>query len=470
MGRRNNRISNFITILEIVVDALLINMGFVLGFLIRFRLELHSSFQTYTSIAPIVTVTAIVLFYFYGLFSKLRKSLYETLLSVSISLALLSIFTMAYTFFNRGFNFPRSVFFIAFAVQFVLIILWKMLVWKLQKKFHGIKPVIIFGPKKEAEQLAKKTVLVSGDLYTVRYICNTFNDKARNLIDDVDVVLVCSNFANEDKSRVVAYCLGKNKSLYIVPELFEIALLNSRIVQFDDIPSFKIEGLGLSLEQRALKRMMDIALSLMGLIVFSPVMFVVALLIKFTSPGPVLYAQERLTEGNRSFRLYKFRTMMPDAEKYTGPVLAEDDDPRITRVGKFLRKTRLDELPQLFNVLRGDMSIVGPRPERPFFVEQFKREIPDYHYRSAVKAGITGLAQILGKYSTSPEDKLRFDLLYIRNYSLLLDIKIILRTIQVIFMKEKSRGLSEDKSLQKLLESMDFNVYNEMGVTVIDKR
>lgn len=471
MGRRNNKITSFITAVEIIVDAFLINLGFILGFFLRFNFELpEPNFSTYTDIAPVVTVTAILLFYFYGLFSKLRKSLYETVLSVSISLALLSIFTMAITFLNRGFAFPRSVFFIAFGFQFIFIILWKLFIWMVHRKIHGVKDVIIFGPQEEAEEIAKKIILSSHELYRIRYISNRYNDKVKQLIDEVDVVFVCSNFTDEDKSKLITYCLGRNKSLYVVPELFEIAMLNSRIVQFDDIPTFKIGGLDLSLEQRAAKRSLDILLSLIGILIFLPIMAAVAVFIKVTSPGTVIFSQARLTEGNRKFNLYKFRTMIPDAEKHTGPVLAEEDDPRITKIGKILRASRLDELPQLFNVLKGDMSIVGPRPERPFFVEQFKKEIPDYQYRNVVKAGITGLAQILGKYSTSPRDKLRFDLLYIRNYSILLDIKIIFQTVKVLFMKDKSSGLSQEKSLEKLLKSMDFNVYNEMGVTMIDRK
>jgi len=182
-------------------------------------------------------------------------------------------------------------------------------------------------------------------------------------------------------------------------------------------------------------------------------------MIKLDDKGPVFYKQERITENNKIFKLYKFRTMKVDAEEETGPTLALKDDPRITRVGKILRSTRLDELPQLVNVLKGEMSIVGPRPERPHFAEKFSEEIEDFKYRVLVKAGITGLAQVLGKYTTSPENKAKFDLLYIKNYSLLLDIRIMLNTIKVFFEKESSMGVQEDE-LQDIKTKLikEFNI------------
>jgi len=241
--------------------------------------------------------------------------------------------------------------------------------------------------------------------------------------------------------------------------LFEIALMNSKIRNYGDAVLLRIEPLGLSFEQKIMKRIMDIFLSIIGLILASPLFLIIALMIKLDDKGPVFYKQERITENNKIFKLYKFRTMKVDAEEETGPTLALKDDPRITRVGKILRSTRLDELPQLVNVLKGEMSIVGPRPERPHFAEKFSEEIEDFKYRVLVKAGITGLAQVLGKYTTSPENKAKFDLLYIKNYSLLLDIRIMLNTIKVFFEKESSMGVQEDE-LQDIKTKLikEFNI------------
>jgi lipopolysaccharide/colanic/teichoic acid biosynthesis glycosyltransferase len=164
-------------------------------------------------------------------------------------------------------------------------------------------------------------------------------------------------------------------------------------------------------------------------------MLLTALVIRLTSPGPAIYKQERVTKDNRHFWLYKFRTMYESAEDETGPVTASTNDERVTPFGAFLRSARFDEILQFFNVIKGEMSVVGPRPERPFFIEQFKTDFPDYDYRAAVKAGITGYAQLMGNYSTAASDKLRFDLWYIKNYSLWMDITLIVKTVKVLFMK-----------------------------------
>ena len=172
-------------------------------------------------------------------------------------------------------------------------------------------------------------------------------------------------------------------------------------------------------------------------------MAVAAILVKQSSEGPILYKQTRITKDGKEFEILKFRSMGITAEKESGPVLATSNDMRVTPVGKYLRSLRIDELPQLFNVLKGDMSIVGPRPERPFFVDQFKEENPHYYLRHNVRAGITGYAQVYGKYASDFNSKLNFDLIYIKEYSLILDLKIMLQTVKILFDKVSSRGLDE---------------------------
>ena len=193
---------------------------------------------------------------------------------------------------------------------------------------------------------------------------------------------------------------------------------------------------------RGMKRILDVILSLMGIILFLPFAPIIAVMIKLDSPGPVLFKQLRVGVGEKTFHLYKFRTMRQDAEKNSGAVWATEDDPRITRVGRFLRKSRLDEVPQLFNVLRGDMSFVGPRPERPEFVNKLNERVPYYATRHTVKPGVTGWAQVKYPYGASEEDaldKLRYDLFYIKNYSLLLDLVIILETVKVVLFGRGGR-------------------------------
>jgi exopolysaccharide biosynthesis polyprenyl glycosylphosphotransferase len=175
-----------------------------------------------------------------------------------------------------------------------------------------------------------------------------------------------------------------------------------------------------------------LTLAVLFLVLTLPLMIIIAVAIKLSSPGPVLFKQERVGEGESVFWLYKFRTMVPDAEAETGPVLATEDDSRVTPLGHFLRRYRLDELPQLYNIIRGEMSFVGPRPERPYFVQQFKKSIPGYSERFQVKPGVTGLAQVSGGYATTARNKLKYDLIYIYNQSFSLDLKILFQTIRVV--------------------------------------
>jgi len=186
----------------------------------------------------------------------------------------------------------------------------------------------------------------------------------------------------------------------------------------------------------------DIVGSVVLLTLAAPIMVATAVLVRLTSPGKALFAQRRVGRDGCEFNVHKFRTMVADAERQTGPVLATANDPRITKIGTFLRATRLDEFPQLFNVLRGEMSLVGPRPERPHFVQQFREQIPGYEFRLAVKPGVTGLAQVFGRYSTTAERKLRFDLTYITKYSLLMDIRLLLSTIAVLLRREQAEGIA----------------------------
>lgn len=240
-----------------------------------------------------------------------------------------------------------------------------------------------------------------------------------------------------------------NVFMRIVPSNYEALLRVQEVESYGDIA---LVPLSLYARRDRLKRAADILSSALGLIVLSPLMLLIALLVKLTSPGPVLFAQERIGRYGKSFTLYKFRTMVADAEAKTGPVLANGSaDTRLTRVGRWLRLFRMDELPQLWNVLIGEMSIVGPRPERPFFVQQFTLRNPAYAQRHQVRPGITGMAQVYGGYHTDARDKLRFDLIYMSQRSLWLDFRIILRTFAVILFPRRGDSELEPKKNHDLL-------------------
>jgi exopolysaccharide biosynthesis polyprenyl glycosylphosphotransferase len=234
--------------------------------------------------------------------------------------------------------------------------------------------------------------------------------------------------------------------------MYEVFCNGSELGKIDDIPVFELQSLHLSLETRILKRLMDSILSVIALIITLPLMFVTAIFIKMDDGGPVFYKQLRVGRYEKPFYIYKFRTMRVDAETKSGPQLATEQDPRITRVGRFLRRIRLDELPQIGNVLLGDMSIVGPRPERPYFVEQFKEKNPFYIYRTNVKPGITGLAQVYGKYNTSTYDKLIYDLLYIQKCNFLEDMVLIIQTVRILCIKSATEGVTETEHIINVKE------------------
>lgn len=263
--------------------------------------------------------------------------------------------------------------------------------------------------------------------------------------EDYDGVIV-GDIPARSRNQLIKLCYAKNIRSYTVPKISDILLRSSIELNIFDSPLYLSRNYdGLAWDQEFLKRIEDIVIAGMMLVVTSPFFLIIAILLKCTDKGPVFYTQSRLTKRGKVFDIYKFRTMIVDAEKVSGPVKAGERDPRILPVGRFLRGTRLDELPQLINILKGDMSLVGPRPERPELAKIISRNIPEFDYRLKVKAGLTGYAQVYGRYCTTSYDKLKLDLTYIRNYSIWLDLKLILMTPKVLFMKESTDGFEVGK-------------------------
>ena len=277
-----------------------------------------------------------------------------------------------------------------------------------------------------------------------------------NIISNCTSVLIDDVPASAE-NQIIKLSFKYNKRVYVVPKLSDIILKSSDSLNVIDTPLYLNRNLGLSLGNRFMKRFFDIVLSGLAIILLSPVFLITMLAIKIEDHGPVFFKQERVTKNGKHFMILKFRSMIVDAEKDGRPHPAGEKDDRITKVGNFIRACRIDELPQLINILRGDMSIVGPRPERYEHVEKYTSEIPEFAFREKVKGGLTGYAQVYGKYNTSALDKLKMDLMYITNYSLLLDLQIILETIKVLFQKESTEGFTESKA-----QSMhDYDVENK---------
>lgn len=450
----------------VIVNIALIIAAYYIAFYLKFdRIISPKHTRQFYQIIPYLTITSLVFFYVNDVFDIFKKSFLDIIYSSMISLVMINITTVAILFLARTLSFPRSVLMISSIVQVISIFIWTTIIWRRVQKLRRKKDSIIIGNKTDSDIVLKKVLMNSKNHMQIKFICNKLDDEMYKYIDKVDEVIIAPGIESHIKDEIIKHCIESDKIAYLVPSLSEISLYNASIEQFDDIPTFKIDSLYMSLEKRIMKRILDLFISIIGLVFTLPIMLILAVIIKLYDRGNILFSQERLTRDNKTFKLYKFRTMVVDAEKYTGPTLATEKDPRITPLGKILRSTRLDELPQLFNVLMGDMSIVGPRPEREYFAKEFIKDIPDFKYRVIVKAGVTGFAQVWGKYSTSPENKIRYDLLYIRNYSFLLDLKLILETIKVMFVKESSEGLKEDKSVEELLE--DENLKSKENIKII---
>lgn len=247
------------------------------------------------------------------------------------------------------------------------------------------------------------------------------------------------------RHELILYCNEIGKDIYLSQEIEDLITMGFDVSHSFDTPFIRTRRNPVKWYYPFVKRSFDFVCAGLAIIILSPIYLITALAIKLYDGGPVLYSQIRLTEGHREFKIYKFRSMITDAEKH-GARLASQNDSRITPIGKIIRATRLDELPQLFNILKGDMSIVGPRPERPEIEEKYLKELPEFGLRLRVKAGLTGYAQVFGKYNTTPEDKLKLDLLYINQRSLLLDLKLILYTIKILFIPESTEGIAEGQT------------------------
>lgn len=274
--------------------------------------------------------------------------------------------------------------------------------------------------------------------------CHEDEKTIKERIKKFDAVLLNDLPAHEE-NRMLKLCFEAHRRVYFVPKISDILVKNAEELNLIDAPLFLNKNNGLGPLKRFVKRTFDIVLSLMALIILSPLMLITAIAIHLEDGGPVFYRQERVTIGEKRFMILKFRSMIVDAEKDGKPRPAGARDDRITKVGKFIRACRVDELPQLINILAGDMSIVGPRPERWEHVEKYCEEIPEFNYRHMMKGGLTGYAQVYGKYNTTALDKLKLDLLYITNYSFLLDIQIIFETVKILVQKESTEGFTEEQ-------------------------
>ena len=265
-----------------------------------------------------------------------------------------------------------------------------------------------------------------------------------SLFDDCDVIFI-NDVHSSERNKIIKYGILNDKDLYIVPRLGDVMMSGAKNMHMFHLPIQRLYRYNPHLFYRTAKRLFDILISIVSLMILSPAMLLVAAAIKVYDGGPVFYKQTRLTKDGREFQMLKFRSMNVDAERDTGAILsAGDSDPRVTPIGKIIRKVRFDELPQMLNILKGDMAIVGPRPERPEIAEEYAKTLPEFKLRLQIKAGLTGYAQVYGKYNTTPYNKLKMDLMYIAHPSFVEDLRICMETIRILFLPESTEGVDSE--------------------------
>ena len=315
-----------------------------------------------------------------------------------------------------------------------------------RKTFPPLHVIEIYGERLNKLYLKINTVKYKYNV-TDLLSCDEKEGVIRERIKPFDAVLL-NDLPAWKKNKILKICFSMDKRVYFVPKISDILVKNSEELNLFDTPLFLDRNHGMRMGQRVVKRFFDILLSGLALVILSPIIGITAFAIHHEDGGPVFYRQERVTLNGRHFMILKFRSMIVDAEKDGKPHPAGEKDNRITKVGHVIRVCRIDELPQLINILKGDMSIVGPRPERWEHCDKYREEIPEWDLRNKVRGGLTGYAQVYGKYNTTAIDKLKMDLIYITNYSLLLDLQIIFETVKILFQKESTEGFSEDKILE----------------------
>ena len=432
---------------------LVVHLAYVTSFFAVFGSELTdttssvNNFDAYLALAPVITIATILLADFLQMSRFFRKKNLDVVSQTLYFAFILTLITISAKDLLEQRAFSRRVLIISFIVLCFYVFIWEMICNFVSHRMYENGDLIIIGSNKAT----MKTVMdkidpsVKGlDLNLTKAIKYSDRSAVRSAIRSNSEIFLCPDVPEDVKSDIILACAKHKTVVYVVPQFYEISLYRSRTINLNDLMVMLIDRMGLTFEQRIVKRAIDICISLVAIILSSPIILICAIIIKLSDGGPVFYRQERLTINNKPYRIYKLRTMRQDAESATGAVISGKDDPRVTPFGKFLRRSKLDEVPQFFNVLMGDMSVVGPRSERPEFVANFEKEIPGYSQRFAVKAGITGLAQVAGNYDTTPQDKLRYDLLYIKNYSVLQDLKIMFLTIRAIFTPNLYNRTFED--------------------------
>ncbi len=346
----------------------------------------------------------------------------------------------------RGFLDIMPLFYMTLA-EVAVIILWTRASSAIYRRIYSPRNMLVIHGDRPVEDILHKFA-TRKDKYRVNK-CMHIRQGIWEICQEIETgydAVVLWDIPAEVRNKIYKYCFGKNIRVYIMPKIPDILIKGAEQLHLFDTPILLTREYVLSVEQRMAKRTIDFVCALLLCVISSPIMLLTAIAIKLYDRGPVLYKQVRCTRDMKEFYILKFRSMRTDAEKDGVARLASKNDDRITPVGKFIRMVRIDELPQLFNILKGEMTFIGPRPERPEIIKQYIEEMPEFVFRTKVKAGLAGYAQVYGKYNTTPYDKLKLDLFYIENYSVWLDIKLMLLTLKILFKPESTEGVDSSQT------------------------
>lgn len=381
--------------------------------------------------------------YNFGLTGNMNLILSQTLADIIAGGAFYVVFTIA----NSKIFTPVPLILMLIA-QLLFNIVWSVLTNKFYFRLYPPKKtVLIYNKESVLDKISDayerrqnfeviKKVRVDGEGESIEWI-----DK----LDGCEAAFV-AGLPLDARNKLIKFCIAKGIECYVAPCIGDIVMMGSRHMDMFSVPVFDVSRASPNVEYAFTKRAIDIVCSLIGIILLAPLMIILAIAIRAYDKGPAFYRQVRLTRGGRKFEILKFRSMRVNAESDGVARLAGENDDRITPIGKIIRACRLDELPQLFNILKGDMTIVGPRPERPEIAEQYEEFLPEFNLRLQVKAGLTGLAQIYGRYNTEPYDKLQMDIMYINEMSLVKDISLMFATVKILFIKESTKGTEEGQT------------------------
>lgn len=374
---------------------------------------------------------------------RLQELAFSQMLAYGISDGVL--FIAAFFWFHNFQRIRIRLFLLAFVLQLLLILINTFLFNRLYAYFDEPRKIMILYGSEDYKRL-----LVKIQEKNRRYQVLACMDESEDISVIFDTLAKCKDIylcdvRDDVKDRVILFCNAHQKDIHISMDIGDLLILGDEVSHSFDTPFLRNKKTPVAWYYPFLKRLSDIVISMTAILLLSPIMIITALSIKIYDRGPVFYKQTRLTKDGRCFEIIKFRSMKMDAEK-NGAQLSTVHDDRITPVGKIIRKLRIDELPQLFNILKNDMAVVGPRPERPEIAAQYEQDIPEFHLRLQVKAGLTGYAQVYGKYNTTPLDKLKLDLIYIAQRSVLFDLRILFYTIKIIFIPESTEGIPDGQS------------------------